>query len=179
MHVDQTKNTLWLFPGDGNIPHAALFQSMFAENCIMIDPEYNEEIFINIMARNGLSHVIEGLRHRLTCIKDTVESFLEHYTPPSNIVLVITVAIHAHNNAAATWNLIERYNLPQVYVDVPCCAGFMHFPPVAPAYDSRKQDRNDFRLGSTGILNPCNRVLIYANDKLPAGFATEIVTRRY
>lgn len=168
---------LWLFPGDGLVPHASFLQAVYGGNVIMVDPAYDEKKFTEIMTKGG---VINAVPPNLYCYKDTMEHFLENFIPPKKTNLIVTVSIHSHHNSAVTWDLTERYKLPQVYISIPCCKHVCHFPKnVERTYDSYDQTGQFFRLGNPGILSPCNRIMIFENGLMPKDYKWPVLCKRF
>ncbi len=168
---------LWLFPGDGHLPHGSFVQALHGGTVIMIDPIYNEEKFQQIMEKNKLTHCIPN---NLQCVKDTCENFLKTYIPENGTNLIVTVSIHSHANSNIIWDLVERYKLPQILVTLPCCKESLHFPSKGiKCYDSYDQTNAQFRLGNPGILSPCNRIHIFRNELIPDTYKNHILCKRF
>lgn len=165
---------VWLFPGDGCVPHASYLQSIYGGISILIDPEYDEAKFTGIIREGG---TMNSVPLNLFCYKSTMESFLDRFIPPDGTNIIVSVCIHSHHNSDIVWDKIEKYNLPHIYLTIPCCKGFKHYPSKAtPSYD---QTNEKFRLGNTGILSPKNRVMIYRNKLVTEEYKYPIVRRRF
>ena len=168
---------LWIFHGDGEIPHGSYAQSILGGKVLMLDPEYNEEKFTQKLESCNLS-----CPPNLECHKTKAEIFLNNYTPDKTIKLIMVIGIHSHANTNKIWTLLDNHNLPMIFICIPCCKNICHVPTLSSVqlvYDSFNQFNPSFRLGNSGILSTCNRILIYKNKLVRDDYLATYYYKKY